>query len=143
MPNEKQQIDIARLEAAISKANPNDPETITLYAAIGESYLSGLRNAPVDVQKAVLYFRMAADKGDAYSNYMLGGFYLWDDRSADLAEGMNFGIGLMYLCKSHLGGYQAATNMIDKMIESGMLNDNISCIDDLINENYDLLRGDH
>jgi len=128
------ELNIFQMEYAIKKASPNDPHMADMLMIIGDAYFRGLNHAPVDKKKAMEYFEKAADLGNAYSHFQLGGYYLWDDDSKNDFDGdtsLNFGMGIMHLSKAHLAGFQSATDMLNDMINEGMIT-GASCIDDVL-----------
>ncbi len=124
---------ISKLEKFIRTANPNHPGLTTALLLAGEAYMKGLYYAPVNVERALDYYGKAAERGDMRAYYSLAGYYLFDAKCEDDTDReLNPGIGLMYLVKAHLGGFQPATDMINSMIADGLIKD-ATCVEDLVN----------
>jgi len=120
---------ISNLESYIESLDANDPLLGEALMMAGGAYLNGDYHATIDKAKALQYFERANAIGSVDALYALGYYYVYEDGGDS-----SVGIGVTYLCKSHLSGDQRATDLLNHMIERGAFGGSgIRCIEDIIN----------
>ena len=121
-PSPQAEQHISQIENFIQHANPNDRRLGDAYRDAGMAYFHGRNGAPVDKKKAKEYMEIAADRWDGVALYIRGGatvkeaFKYFENPTPEEDGRFLLGVGSMYLHKSHIVGFPAATDMLYHLI---------------------------
>lgn len=113
---------ILQIEHFIQHANPNDLRLTDAYRDAAYAYLMGTNGAQKNKEKIKHYLDKAAEYWDGLMLFVKAMSILMDAEAMDWNDDgrLTFIAGIMFLMRSHLVGYQPATNALYDYIRENM-----------------------